>query len=106
MVYRAFVYTRNVDGQFQEAGFDASRVVACHGAIHWLRHTAGSHMANQDIDLRHVRDNLGHESMARPAMTCTHPTMSDTGKPSNGISSGGNSLSSPLRTVRSGQSCL
>lgn len=33
-------------------------------SAHWLRHTAGSHMANNDIDLRHVRDNLGHESIS------------------------------------------
>ena len=32
-------------------------------SAHWLRHTAGSHMANNQIDLRHVRDNLGHESL-------------------------------------------
>ncbi|MCB2456521.1 tyrosine-type recombinase/integrase, partial [Listeria monocytogenes] len=24
----------------------------------------GSHMANNDVDLRHVRDNLGHESIS------------------------------------------
>ncbi len=33
-------------------------------SAHWLRHTAGSHMANSGVDLRHVRDNLGHESIA------------------------------------------
>ncbi|MFZ6742475.1 tyrosine-type recombinase/integrase [Undibacterium sp. JH2W] len=33
-------------------------------SAHWLRHTAGSHMANNDIDLRHIRDNLGHESLS------------------------------------------
>ena len=32
-------------------------------SAHWLRHTAGSHMANKQIDLRHVRDTLGHESL-------------------------------------------
>lgn len=32
-------------------------------SAHWLRHTAGSHMADGAIDLRHVRDNLGHESL-------------------------------------------
>lgn len=32
-------------------------------SAHWLRHTAGSHMANNEVDLRHVRDNLGHESL-------------------------------------------
>ncbi|KIF83293.1 SIR2 family NAD-dependent protein deacylase [Noviherbaspirillum autotrophicum] len=33
----AFVYTSNVDGQFQKAGFDAARVVECHGSIHYLQ---------------------------------------------------------------------
>ncbi len=32
-------------------------------SAHWLRHTAGSRMAD-DIDLRHVRDTLGHASIA------------------------------------------
>lgn len=29
----SFVFTSNVDGQFQRAGFDPERVVECHGAI-------------------------------------------------------------------------
>jgi site-specific recombinase XerD len=33
-------------------------------SAHWLRHTAGTHMANKEVDLRHVRDNLGHESIS------------------------------------------
>ena len=33
-------------------------------SAHWLRHTAGSHMTDRDVDLRHVRDNLGHESLS------------------------------------------
>ncbi len=33
-------------------------------SAHWLRHTAGSHMADQQIDLRLVRDNPGHESLS------------------------------------------
>ena len=33
-------------------------------SAHWLRHTAGSHMADNQIDLRHVRDNLGHQSLS------------------------------------------
>lgn len=32
-------------------------------SAHWLRHTAGSRMTDGEIDLRHVRDNLGHESL-------------------------------------------
>ncbi|MDH6147577.1 integrase/recombinase XerD [Paraburkholderia sp. WSM4179] len=33
-------------------------------SAHWLRHTAGSHMADQKVDLRLVRDNLGHASLS------------------------------------------
>lgn len=30
----AFVFTSNVDGQFQKAGFPTHRIVECHGSIH------------------------------------------------------------------------
>lgn len=33
----AFVFTSNVDGQFQKAGFPEERVVECHGSIHFLQ---------------------------------------------------------------------
>lgn len=33
-------------------------------SAHWLRHTAGSHMTDSQVDLRFVRDNLGHASIA------------------------------------------
>ena len=33
----AFVFTSNVDGQFQRAGFDADRVVEARGSIHHLQ---------------------------------------------------------------------
>lgn len=33
----AFVFTSNVDGQFQKAGFDPERVYECHGSIHHLQ---------------------------------------------------------------------
>ncbi|ODV41261.1 hypothetical protein AWV79_26995 [Cupriavidus sp. UYMMa02A] len=29
----------------------------------WLRHTAASHMLDSKMDLRTVRDNLGHDSI-------------------------------------------
>jgi len=29
-----FVFTSNVDGQFQKAGFESSRMIECHGSIH------------------------------------------------------------------------
>lgn len=33
-------------------------------SAHWMRHTAASNMTGEDMDLRHVRDNLGHGSIA------------------------------------------
>ena len=33
----AFVFTSNVDGQFQKAGFPENRIYECHGSIHWLQ---------------------------------------------------------------------
>jgi len=33
-------------------------------SAHWMRHTAGSHMMDGQVDLRYVRDNLGHESIS------------------------------------------
>ncbi|WP_120291969.1 tyrosine-type recombinase/integrase [Paraburkholderia sp. BL23I1N1] len=43
----------------------AARVAQLERAsAHWMRHSAGSHMADGNMDLRLVRDNLGHASIA------------------------------------------
>lgn len=34
---RCFVFTSNVDGQFQKAGYDEQRIDECHGSIHHLQ---------------------------------------------------------------------
>jgi NAD-dependent SIR2 family protein deacetylase len=39
MPHGAFVFTSNVDGQFQKAGFDDDHVAECHGSIHHLQCT-------------------------------------------------------------------
>jgi site-specific recombinase XerD len=42
----------------------AGRVARLEAAsAHWMRHTAGSNMTSGSMDIRHVRDNLGHESI-------------------------------------------
>lgn len=33
----SFVFTSNVDGQFQKAGFNSERIVECHGSIHYVQ---------------------------------------------------------------------
>ncbi len=35
--HRFFVFTSNVDGQFQRAGFPEDRILECHGSIHYLQ---------------------------------------------------------------------
>lgn len=37
-----FIYTSNVDGQFQKSGFDPERIVECHGSIHHMQTLSGS----------------------------------------------------------------
>ena len=34
-----FVFTSNVDGQFQRAGFAVEQIVECHGSIHYFQCT-------------------------------------------------------------------
>lgn len=48
------------DGQSSPARVERLRTASAH----WLRHTAGSRMADGDTDLRHVRDTLGHASIS------------------------------------------
>ena len=35
--YGAYVFTSNVDGQFQKAGFSEAQIMECHGSIHHLQ---------------------------------------------------------------------
>lgn len=44
--------------------WDSRAAVLASASAHWLRHTAGSHMTDQQVDLRFVRDNFGHASIA------------------------------------------
>lgn len=47
-------------------GYRAQQLRAA--SAHWLRHTAGSNMTSGEMDLRHVRDNLGHESLTTTSL--------------------------------------
>ena len=43
--------------------FEAEAQHVEQASTHWMRHTAGTHMLEQNIDLLHVRDTLGHDSI-------------------------------------------
>ncbi|MEM5439943.1 tyrosine-type recombinase/integrase [Paraburkholderia diazotrophica] len=50
------------------AQFEARAALLEQASAHWLRHTAGSHMADRQVDLRLVRDNLGHASLSTTSL--------------------------------------
>lgn len=75
----AFVFTSNVDGQFQKAGFDANSILECHGSIHHLQCVRGcsreiwsatDHQVDVDMETIRARGALPQcpacESLARP----------------------------------------
>lgn len=57
-----FVYTSNVDGQFQKADFDEQRIVECHGSIHFMQCAANctdaiwsSESTHIEVDMESIR---------------------------------------------------
>lgn len=41
LAFGYFIFTSNVDGQFQSAGFNTNRIYECHGSIHWMQTLSG-----------------------------------------------------------------
>ncbi|WNC91626.1 tyrosine-type recombinase/integrase [Paraburkholderia sp. FT54] len=54
----AAIWLRAKGAEFSDRADELERASA-----HWLRHTAGSHQADGGVDLRTIRDNLGHVSL-------------------------------------------
>ncbi|MGY6126909.1 tyrosine-type recombinase/integrase (plasmid) [Paraburkholderia strydomiana] len=54
----AAMWLRSKGPEFADRADELERASA-----HWLRHTAGSHQADSGVDLRTIRDNLGHVSL-------------------------------------------
>lgn len=68
----AFVFTSNVDGQFQKAGFDEERIHEVHGSIHHLQCLAG---CRGDIWAADCFDPVVDDAACRltgPVPTCPH----------------------------------
>jgi hypothetical protein len=56
--------------QLRERGaeFEARARLLEQASAHWQRHSAGSHMADRQVDLRLVRDNPGHASLSTTSL--------------------------------------
>jgi site-specific recombinase XerD len=59
----AAVSLRSRGAEFADRADELERASA-----QWLRHTAGSHQADGGVDLRTVRDNLGHASLVTTSL--------------------------------------
>lgn len=66
-----FVFTSNVDGQFQKAGFPEDRIMECHGSIHHLQCTdncQGKIWSANDVTIEISEDFRAQE----PLPKCPH----------------------------------
>ncbi|HAA58663.1 MAG TPA: NAD-dependent deacetylase, partial [Myxococcales bacterium] len=72
MTHGAFVYTSNVDGQFQKAGFDDEQIVECHGSIHHMQCAlpCASHIWDGHSEVVEVDEETFEASPPMPA--CRH----------------------------------
>jgi len=65
-----FVFTSNVDGQFQRAGFATERMVECHGSIHHLQCTASCTDEIWEADRETVTIDEGTFRAVEPLPKC------------------------------------
>jgi len=67
-----FVFTSNVDGQFQKAGFASERIVECHGSIHHFQCSAGCTREIWPADHEMVRLDSASFRALEPMPRCRH----------------------------------
>jgi len=67
-----FVFTSNVDGQFQKAGFDDEKIMECHGSIHHMQCTRNCCEAIWNGDLIDVAVDETTFRAAMPLPKCPH----------------------------------
>ena len=66
--YKYFVFTSNVDGQFQKAGFNDTHIMECHGSIHHLQCTQncqGKIWSAEDVHIEIDEDFRAQEPLSR-----------------------------------------
>ena len=65
-----FVFTSNVDGHFQKAGFDPNRIVECHGSIHHFQCVADCSNSIWDASAEQVTVDESSFRAAEPFPSC------------------------------------
>ena len=72
MRHGSFVFTSNVDGQFQRAGFPEDRVAECHGTIHHLQCTRPCRAVTWPAGGITPEVDLARCALLSPLPTCPH----------------------------------
>jgi NAD-dependent SIR2 family protein deacetylase len=72
LTHGAFVFTSNVDGQFQRAGFGGERLVECHGSLHHLQCSLPCSGDIWPADAVQPQVDPGDCLMRRPLPACPH----------------------------------
>jgi NAD-dependent SIR2 family protein deacetylase len=72
MAHGVFVYTSNVDGQFQKAGFMDAQVAECHGSIHYLQCLRACSAEIWPADTLAVNVDVDACKLLSPMPTCPH----------------------------------
>ena len=67
-----FVFTSNVDGHFQKAGFTEAQVAECHGSIHWLQCVEACRAHLWSADVVHAEVDEVHCRSLSPLPACPH----------------------------------
>ena len=60
---QTFVFTSNVDGQFQKAGFLEEQICECHGSIHWLQHLSPNQHGSEIWSAQEVEVEVNEEEV-------------------------------------------
>lgn len=72
MRHGSFVFTSNVDGQFQRAGFADDRIAECHGTIHHLQCTRPCRDVTWPADGFEPEVDLARCALLSPLPACPH----------------------------------
>ena len=73
-----FIFTSNVDGQFQKAGFDDQKVAECHGSIHYVQSLTGE---GGIYTASGIEVTVDEERIQAALPLPTHPHLSGTLRP-------------------------
>ena len=74
-----FVFTSNVDGQFQSAGLRPDRIAECHGSIHWLQCLRTCHDGTWPVDAGPIEIDETRCLIRSPIPRC--PACGDVARP-------------------------